>query len=296
MWLQMTLAASVLAAVRGMCFGEPLLQPPVNCPEPMIYYAQLCICLEPKSLDRLNEIVSIRQVPMMTTNYMDPTEIFKSKLDALRHRLTASLPDTGYHGYGSAIGDVRIPLAIFADRYLVPTTSLANMFGPSYNRIPRSWRIGGLLESWTNEALANGEIPAVSNNGPFNTATSGWAPAVNDISTLSLMERLHNLRTAWRDASQSAQDNRLTESAIANDFFKHLPVTGISPDTARNFFSAAGVPDSPQPQKVWTRPQLAVPVTSQKQPQLVQNVMGALSKDPMRRNSYLRGQRISISA
>ncbi|KAI8777887.1 hypothetical protein BgiMline_000759 [Biomphalaria glabrata] len=286
MWLQAISLVTAFTAVHGMCFGVPLQQPPVGltCPDHMVYYSQLCICLEPKHLDRFNEIgtLGLREVPMASTNFMDPTETFKSKLDALRHRLTASLPDVSHHGYGSAIGDVRIPLTIFADRYLVPSNALDSILSSNYNGIPRSWRIGGLLESWSNEALARGEIPTVNTGGPFNPATSGWGPGVNDLSTLSLLERLHNMRTMWRYASQPAEDNRLTEARVANEFFKHLPITGISPDTARSYYSAAGVPDAPQPQKMLTQSQLSQTTINQKHDELLTSGLGILPKESIR--------------
>lgn len=177
---------------------------------------------------------------MLANEYSDPSQTFKSKLDAIRHRLTASLPDMSGHSYGSSVGDVRVPLLVFPDKFFIPFSSLPNM----YNSIPRSWKIGGLLESWSNEALAAGEIPTVNTGGVFSAPS--WGAGVNDMSTLSLLDRLHTLRSLWKDASQINAENRAAETAMAQEFIKHLPTTGISPDTARAYFTGSGIPDTPQ--------------------------------------------------
>ncbi|CAL1535843.1 unnamed protein product [Lymnaea stagnalis] len=284
MWLQIISLAAVVSAVRGMCFGVPLLQQPAACPDTMVYYSQLCICIEPKYKDRLQEIGSFRQLPMMTNNYMDTTDTFKNKLDALRHRLTASLPDMANHGHGSSIGDVRTPLVMFPDRFFLPSTSLSNL----YNQVPRSWRIGGLLESWSNDALAASEIPTVNAGGVFSPATSGWGTGVNDLSTLSLMDRLHTLRSLWRDATQAAADNRLGDAAQEQEFLKHLPHTGISPDTARSYFPGLGFPDSTRPAQTGYK-KIDLQAASGAKKELDAAQQRNSLKEPIRRNnSFLR--------
>lgn len=195
---------------------------------------------EPKNVDRLNEIGSTRTVPLPRNGNGNPVQSI-NKLDALRHRLTASLPDVSTHGAGSSAAEAKMPFIIFPDGYIMPSSA----FFAAQNHVPRSWRIGGLLESWSNDALNAGEVPSVNTGGVFTPTTSGWSRVLEDLTTLSLLERLHSLRSLWRDANQVQANNKHGNILLAQQFFQNLPTTGISPDTARSYLQyEAGVPDN----------------------------------------------------
>lgn len=194
---------------------------------------------EPKNLNRLQETGSVRRVTQLGNSYMDQSSNVNRKLDALRRRLTASLPDVNAHGFGSSMNQLQFPVIVFPDGYVMPSSKLYTF----QNYVPRSWRIGGLLESWSNDGLAIAQIPALKTGGVFSLPPSGWATTLEDLNTLSLMKRLHTLRNLWREQAQA--NRRIGDTILAQQFFKNLPTTGISPDTARSYFHYEGsAPDT----------------------------------------------------
>ncbi|XP_005091856.2 uncharacterized protein LOC101860953 [Aplysia californica] len=296
MWVQLLVLAAAVPAACGMCFGVPLLEQSVACPEPMVYYSPLCICMQPEHKDRLHEISSIRKVPMLERSYLRSPQAYRDKLFALRYRLSASLPDMAGYGYGSSADGVRPPLLLFPDRLMMPSAALA----PSTsNHVPRSWQIGGLQEAWSRDAFASGGIPSIMS--AVKAPSEPWSAGnPNDLNTLSLMERLQMLRNMWRDRVIAQAESRLATPSLASDFYNRLPSTGISPDTSRSFLQlAAGIPDMPhsgssikQKQTTDAKSKKSSLLSLKRAALTAQGLEHTLPKDtPRRTNSFLRSTR-----
>ncbi|GFR59112.1 hypothetical protein ElyMa_005378600 [Elysia marginata] len=263
MWLQVLLvAAFAFSAAEGMCFGVQFMQQQITCPGAMVYYPQLCICIEPQLKTRLHDEISFTHdapniLTRSTSDPFDPLQTNKGRLQlqALRHHLTARLPDTGFHNFVRSVARrptaADNPLYLFADRSyqnyqrpLQPVTEMTTMY------FPKSWGMGGLNDYWRQrkpETVLNKQ------------GDKKWLPQTNQVHPLPLIETLKPRRKAWQDAALRQAHNRFGNQALAQKFLS-LATQAISPDTSRHRFQRinnAVAPDSPS-NKFYISPQKTV--------------------------------------
>ncbi|GFO25682.1 hypothetical protein PoB_005218700 [Plakobranchus ocellatus] len=255
MWLRLTSLAAILTAASGMCFGTSSMQQSLVCPDSMVYYPQLCICVEPRRKPRLYDHIGyLREAPNMLERSavypLSPAQAYRQKLLALRHRLTASLPDAGLYSFDSSASSVAAsrPSLLHPSRFHHMQERLlhtAKNVASVTNHVPRSWKIGGLQEYWHHGNVQPGLLSA---------KPAQWIPTLsstNQVQRLPLLKRLHQMREIWRKAVLQQARRRLGDTALAHRYYANLPTNGISPDTSRTHHKEAGngvAPDSPRGQ------------------------------------------------
>ena len=172
----------------------------------------------------------------------NPMQAYRQRLLALRHRLTAGLPEVGFYSYGrSTAGNaVRIPLAFSPDSFNQNYQQPSRM---TTKHIPQQWKTSGLRDHWRHGKTENYRI---------QPKKPRWLPRTPDVAkqirSLPLTERLEQAQAAWRVAALNQARSRHGNQALAQKFLENFATSGSSPDTSQIYRHTIDgmAPDSPR--------------------------------------------------
>lgn len=228
MWSQLLVLSVVMSPALGMCFGVPHVQQSVDCLPPRVYYAPLCVCLEPQHQSRIHKLSLLRKLPLLGKNMIhDGNSAYKSREEGNRFRLAASLPDTPGYAFGSSVSETSDPLAVIFPAGMMSSLPVIS------NHLPRSWRVRGApTNTWARNSFTGGQIPTIK--------SAMKSPSPNDLGTLTTMEKLKMMRDSWKKRSLSkAKSMMATPTKLASKFYAYSR-KAISPEVSRSSYQSPG--------------------------------------------------------
>ena len=167
-----------------------------------------------------------------TIQPLDLTQTYTEGLLSLRHRLTASLPDTGFGSHGGTIPGIT-SLLLYPDRLQqnYHQGSLQESVEPNIAHIPRSWKKGDFHKFWQYGKRRY----SIQNDEPKWLPQTRGFRGTNKLTPL--FEELKQKQRAWQDAVLKKAHTMVGNQALAENFFtnKNIARNGISPDTPTVF-------------------------------------------------------------